>query len=335
MPEYTGYAPFVSNQSGNLGDCLLSEIVRSPSIWNRRVTAMEQIMQTIRYNEGTFPRQELQQIIERKEEAIPHLLQIMNDLNEDYEKVIERPERIDFIYAFYLLAQFREQALFPILIEILSKPGGICEEIFDDSITEGVGRALASTYNGEIDLLQQLVENTEAYEYARGQALVALVILVFDGQLSREFVMDYFKQLLNDKRSEDSYYLNAEIVCCCVDLYPEEVAEDIQRLYEDRIVETMMIGMDDVRRTLKRTKEAVLRESGQDYKYQLITDVIEELQGWACFQPNVKADFYSGIERSALYEKPKTNPAVIIEKIGRNDPCTCGSGKKYKKCCGS
>ena len=22
-------------------------------------------------------------------------------------------------------------------------------------------------------------------------------------------------------------------------------------------------------------------------------------------------------------------------KIGRNDPCTCGSGKKYKKCCGA
>jgi SWIM/SEC-C metal-binding protein len=25
---------------------------------------------------------------------------------------------------------------------------------------------------------------------------------------------------------------------------------------------------------------------------------------------------------------------VHIEKIGRNDPCNCGSGKKYKKCCG-
>jgi preprotein translocase subunit SecA len=22
------------------------------------------------------------------------------------------------------------------------------------------------------------------------------------------------------------------------------------------------------------------------------------------------------------------------KKIGRNDPCSCGSGKKYKKCCG-
>ncbi|MFH5186966.1 SEC-C metal-binding domain-containing protein [Paenibacillus sp. TAB 01] len=23
------------------------------------------------------------------------------------------------------------------------------------------------------------------------------------------------------------------------------------------------------------------------------------------------------------------------KKVGRNDPCTCGSGKKYKKCCGA
>jgi preprotein translocase subunit SecA len=23
-----------------------------------------------------------------------------------------------------------------------------------------------------------------------------------------------------------------------------------------------------------------------------------------------------------------------VEKVGRNDPCPCGSGKKYKKCCG-
>ena len=26
--------------------------------------------------------------------------------------------------------------------------------------------------------------------------------------------------------------------------------------------------------------------------------------------------------------------SAVIEKIGRNDPCPCGSGKKYKKCCG-
>ena len=34
-----------------------------------------------------------------------------------------------------------------------------------------------------------------------------------------------------------------------------------------------------------------------------------------------------------------TNPATVVkgedEKIGRNDPCWCGSGKKFKKCHGA
>ncbi len=33
-------------------------------------------------------------------------------------------------------------------------------------------------------------------------------------------------------------------------------------------------------------------------------------------------------------EKRKITPRVVEEKVGRNDPCPCGSGKKYKKCCG-
>ena len=28
-----------------------------------------------------------------------------------------------------------------------------------------------------------------------------------------------------------------------------------------------------------------------------------------------------------------TEPIITEEKIGRNEPCPCGSGKKYKKCC--
>ncbi|MBO7673383.1 MAG: SEC-C domain-containing protein [Atopobiaceae bacterium] len=28
------------------------------------------------------------------------------------------------------------------------------------------------------------------------------------------------------------------------------------------------------------------------------------------------------------------NPDGSVMKVGRNDPCPCGSGKKYKRCCG-
>ena len=32
--------------------------------------------------------------------------------------------------------------------------------------------------------------------------------------------------------------------------------------------------------------------------------------------------------------KPNQLPIAVSSKVGRNDPCPCGSGKKYKKCCG-
>jgi preprotein translocase subunit SecA len=32
-------------------------------------------------------------------------------------------------------------------------------------------------------------------------------------------------------------------------------------------------------------------------------------------------------------ERPKAQPRRVAQKVGRNDPCPCGSGKKYKQCC--
>lgn len=40
-------------------------------------------------------------------------------------------------------------------------------------------------------------------------------------------------------------------------------------------------------------------------------------------------------KRKELYKEQKNSGTVRKEKkVGRNDPCPCGSGKKYKKCCG-
>ena len=40
-------------------------------------------------------------------------------------------------------------------------------------------------------------------------------------------------------------------------------------------------------------------------------------------------------KKKELYKKQKASGTIVKgPKIGRNDPCPCGSGKKYKKCCG-
>lgn len=50
------------------------------------------------------------------------------------------------------------------------------------------------------------------------------------------------------------------------------------------------------------------------------------------FYPDHSPDFYDAFE-SAEMPWEKEEPVVVGPKIGRNDPCPCGSGKKYKKCC--
>ena len=46
-------------------------------------------------------------------------------------------------------------------------------------------------------------------------------------------------------------------------------------------------------------------------------------------------DIFTEEKRKELYKEQKRSTTVVKEKkIGRNDKCPCGSGKKYKHCCG-
>jgi preprotein translocase subunit SecA len=41
------------------------------------------------------------------------------------------------------------------------------------------------------------------------------------------------------------------------------------------------------------------------------------------------------LEETKVSQQPTASVPRTEEKVGRNDPCPCGSGKKYKKCCGA
>lgn len=46
------------------------------------------------------------------------------------------------------------------------------------------------------------------------------------------------------------------------------------------------------------------------------------------------ADILSDDERKRITKEYRDSKIVRVNKVGRNEPCICGSGKKYKKCCG-
>ena len=46
-------------------------------------------------------------------------------------------------------------------------------------------------------------------------------------------------------------------------------------------------------------------------------------------------EYFTEEQKKALYKEQKASTTVVKEdKVYPNDPCPCGSGKKYKKCCG-
>ena len=56
-------------------------------------------------------------------------------------------------------------------------------------------------------------------------------------------------------------------------------------------------------------------------------DWLYNLEQWDALIPEER--------RKELYKEQKLSTTVVKgKKIGRNDPCPCGSGKKYKHCCG-
>lgn len=57
-----------------------------------------------------------------------------------------------------------------------------------------------------------------------------------------------------------------------------------------------------------------------------------EKNGWHC-SIDVAPEKPEDIEELELLLNPP-QPVVAEHSAGRNDPCRCGSGKKYKKCCG-
>ena len=69
-------------------------------------------------------------------------------------------------------------------------------------------------------------------------------------------------------------------------------------------------------------------------KELLYKNMVDAKADWLYEIPAWK-DIFSEEKLHELYlEQKKSGTIVKPKKIGRNDPCPCGSGKKYKKCCG-
>ena len=69
-------------------------------------------------------------------------------------------------------------------------------------------------------------------------------------------------------------------------------------------------------------------------KEMLYKNMVDAKADWLYELPQWDEIFTEEQKKELYKEQKKSGTVVKGPKIGRNDPCPCGSGKKYKQCCG-
>ena len=101
----------------------------------------------------------------------------------------------------------------------------------------------------------------------------------------------------------------------------------------------VMVGfLDGINDSLKKanpieTMDETTKVSLDYDKELLYKNMVEAKADWLYELPEWDA-LIDAERRKELYKEQKLSTTVVKgPKVGRNDPCPCGSGKKYKKCC--
>jgi hypothetical protein len=214
-------------------------------------------------------------------------------------------------------------------------------EIGGDTVTQAGSRFLASVCAGDLTPIKNLILNRNANGYCRGQALEALAILVAWRELPHKQATDYFIWLAREGLERTTNEVWSDLAAACVDIEALPAFPEIRRAFDEGFIEEEFIErseLEEVEFGPRGSRLADFRERNPH-----ITDVACETSWWSCYEndPILKAereelrrrlDTELGNEESDSLSRGTPYRAPV--KIGRNDPCPCGSGKKYKKCCG-
>ncbi|MDE6619028.1 MAG: DUF1186 domain-containing protein [Lachnospiraceae bacterium] len=300
---------------------------------------LQRAIEKISYYSEKLPKKEFDLISANRDAAIPYL-------RDAVDKVIREKDNPDDeyslqFYGIYLLAQFQDRESFPKLMELAMLPEDTLDILIGDTLTECLKDILYNTYNGDLELLKQSVWNKEASDYARVAMLDVIGQLYLDQTLGRQELQDFLRQIVYEKKSIGDYIYTrvAQLIYRChfTDMLPE-----LKRLYQDERVDRCAIGgydscVDQMFSYRKRNERfckspIVAWKMLNDWAMFEIPDGIELEEEDESEEDKEESRMIEDFFRELNSREDKTEQRRNV-KIGRNDPCPCGSGKKYKQCC--
>ncbi|PCI45342.1 MAG: hypothetical protein COB41_01750 [Proteobacteria bacterium] len=292
-------------------------------------------------------KEEFESILNNKAALLPLLLT-------EVDSFIESPSHVEgygetyirHTLAIFLLAHFREKSFYPKIIQLISKPGDQIINLTGEVFSEALGRILASVFDGDLSPLQDVIENKKLNPWIRAGALDTFMVLWKEDVLSREQVISYLRELLLHKLEKEPSYVWDAVALIAYDLHPKELERDLLTAIKAKLIEPVVLSEESLADCLAQPFQDALKHK-ENVVDGFIKAPCEELSWWlypdrkllqkgkdyeSLDVPIVDKDVIPG-ERVAPMGWRSATVVRGSKKLGRNEPCFCGSGKKYKKCC--
>jgi uncharacterized protein len=265
-----------------------------------------------------LPRDAMRWTLDNWDDAAPGLLEALERFANGTDRSKKAANAAFFIL--HLAGERRETRAFAPLCR-LAREAEAAEAVLGDGVTSTLKRILISTYDGNLDALKGVIEAAGTDEFVRIGALEALAYLMATEHIARE--------------EAEAYLLRLSMVAL---LGLEPWSDVVRQAFARGLISPMDMNDDNFREDLRR----ILTDPGRmaDFKANNIAplnDAIGELSGWYGFSDPAKRDQERhAVGREGAGRTSAATPqssAKSFKGVGRNDPCPCGSGKKFKKCC--
>lgn len=298
-----------------------------------------------------FPADAVQFADQHRDELAPFLVEVLARVAAD-PSTAAHDDYVLHQYAMHLLATWRDTRAYAPLLAWGRLDDPTLDTVLGDALTESYGRNLAAVCGGDVAPLKALIEDAEVSVWVREAAVTALVVRVLEGDDERLPLVQYLVDMGEQETARISALdglsegagLIESLARAAGNLVAVEMRALVERWFDEGLIDLLWYSRDKFNADLSRTfEEAQAYALGKGSGY--VIDVEAEIGGWSGFTEALRPRLPEKAGGATLYDsadRPQCNssPPAPIEtfvrdtpKVGRNDPCPCGSGKKYKKCC--
>ena len=300
----------------------------------------QQVIERLTYiRRATSPREALTAALGMREELTPRLLEELGLAPADVEARTEvEPDDGGYYHlhsiAIFLLGQWREPRAWPLILDYFCSDSNLADDLTGDDLGDDLPAILVRCYDGsDLAALERIIATDAFDNLFRYECLRAFHGLVITGRAPRDRLVGFVETLLAGPPYRGSAEWYGWLAWAAAEIKEPRLRQPIEALFDRGAINDRMFcrvidkeGIADVyAQSADETDDDILRAERMD-------DVVEVICHWYWFRPVVPWLPALPVE-SWLQHKASQPVARAGPKVGRNDPCPCGSGKKYKKCC--